>query len=148
MPLYALMTADGYGESEVVAVFLTKHEDESSLSQMLAIFKTRNPAWEKVRVVVSDKDMAERTVFKSELPQIYLQICLFHVFRSFRREITTEKMNITSAQKQTILSHIQGLAYACTEDDFNNKYDEMKKVMNDPCQTETGSPLKKSELKD
>ena len=66
MPLYALMTVDGNGESEVVAVFLTKNEDESSLRQMLNIFKSRNPAWEKVKVVVSDKDMAERTVFNSE----------------------------------------------------------------------------------
>ena len=29
MPLYALMTVDGNGESEVVALFLTKNEDES-----------------------------------------------------------------------------------------------------------------------
>ena len=46
-------------------MFLTKNEDESSLHRMLTIFKSRNPAWEKVRVVVSDKDMAERAVFKS-----------------------------------------------------------------------------------
>ena len=133
MPLYALMTVDGNGESEVVAVFLTKNEDESSLRQMLNIFKSRNPAWEKVKVVVSDKDMAERTVFKPELPQIHLQICLLYVLRTFSREITPEKMNITSAKKETILSHIQGLAYAHSEHDFNSKYEELKKVMNDPC---------------
>ena len=55
---------------------------------------------EKVKVVISDTDMTEKNVMKSEMPEIHLQICLFHILRTFGREITPEKMGITSSEKQ------------------------------------------------
>ena len=43
-------------------MFFTKNEDESSPCQTLNIFRTKNPAREKVKVVVSDKHMAKDSV--------------------------------------------------------------------------------------
>eukprot|EP00794_Sanderia_malayensis_P004947 gene4947-5595_t len=48
---------------------------------------------------MSDKYFTEREVLKNEFPSAELQICLFHVLRSIRREVTTDKMCITSQQQ-------------------------------------------------
>ena len=68
------------------------------------------------------QDMNERGVFKSEMPQICLEICLFHVLRTFGREITAEKMGITVGERATALELVQDIAYTCNEDDYLRKY--------------------------
>ena len=60
MPVYVLLGIGPNGESEIVAVFLTAHEDTASLSQQLRLFKDKNPAWTAIHTVMTDKDMAER----------------------------------------------------------------------------------------
>ena len=70
--------------------------------------------------------MAERTVFSEEIPNSDLQICLFHVLRTFKREITTEKMGITGGQKTTVLEIIQNLAYSRSEAEYIDHYESLK----------------------
>ena len=82
-PLYALVVIDGNGETEVVASMLMAQEDEESVSQLFRIFKANNPKWSEIKVVMTDKDMTERNVIKREIPNADLQICLFHVHRTF-----------------------------------------------------------------
>jgi hypothetical protein len=43
--------------------------------------------------------MSERNVLGKAMPQANLQLCLFHVLRNFRREITPEKLGITPGEK-------------------------------------------------
>ena len=81
--------------------------------------------------ILTDKDMAEREVFKSELPQIQLEIFLFHVLRSFGREITVDKMDVTTGEKSTILDQIQDIAYAWNEESYQAKYRKFYEVMPD-----------------
>lgn len=47
MALYMIISIDGNGQSEIVAVFLLIEEDDTSLTQVIDIFKN-NPSWEKV----------------------------------------------------------------------------------------------------
>ena len=44
---------------------------------------------------MSDIYMTERNILIEEIPQASLPICLFHTLHSFRREVNTEKLNIT-----------------------------------------------------
>lgn len=118
-----MLIEDGNGQSELVAVFLLLEETEDSLSKMMSIFKKYNSAWKSVRVVMSDKDMTERHVLAECFPDASLVICLFHTLRSFRREILVDKMGITSGQRNMCLEMLQQLAYATTEE----KYDELYK---------------------
>ena len=62
------------------------HEDKASINQIIKIFKDRNPYWEKEKVAISDKDIQERNVVMLEMPQIHLQICLFHGNKTIGRE--------------------------------------------------------------
>ena len=109
---------DGNGESEVAAAFLLLEETEEILSKVFEFFKEHNAAWKSIRVIMTDKDITERHVLSCSFPQAELLICLFHTFRSFKREISTEKMGITSGQRNMCLDLLQQMAYSPTEDKY------------------------------
>ena len=124
MALYVLIAIDGHSESQVVATFLLSSEDKLSLQQMIAKFKEKNENWSSIKCVITDKDMTERSVFKGEMSQVEMQICLFHTLRTFSREVTIEKMKITSTQKIESLNMLEKLAYAADEETYTEVYED------------------------
>lgn len=114
-PLYIIMVEDGNGCSEVAAAFLLLEETEESLQKVMNVFKERNPDWSSVRVIMTDKDLTERDVLAHSFPNSDLQICLFHTFRTFRREVSMEKFGISSGQRNLCLELLQQLAYSTSE---------------------------------
>lgn len=70
IPLFALVGADGEGHTRAMCLFLVTDESQETLLALLELFKKDNPNWIKVKVVVTDKDMAERNCFKMAMPQI------------------------------------------------------------------------------
>ena len=120
-PVYIILVEDGNGQSEIAAVFLMPEETEESMSHMMNVFKRENSNWPSVRVFMGDKDLRQREVLACAFPSAHLVICLFHTFRSFRREITCEKMGITSGQRNMCLEFLQQMAYSTSID----KYDEI-----------------------
>ena len=85
---------------------------------MMNIFKKYNPNWKATRLFMTDKDMNEREVLSAEL-----LICLFHTFRSFRREMVIEKMGITPGQRTMCLELLQQMAYSMSEKNYEDLYD-------------------------
>ena len=75
---------------------------------------------------MSDKDFIERDDLKSQFPEASILICLFHVLRTFRREITCEKLGITSAERVLALEIVQKMAYAKTNDEYMDFHQELK----------------------
>lgn len=73
--------------SEIVGVGLLSSENKESVQWLIKQFKEMNTNSDKVRAVMTDKDFTERLVFKEEFPAAQLLICLFHTFRSFKREV-------------------------------------------------------------
>ena len=125
-PVYIMLIEDGNGQSEVAAVFLLLEETEQSIKSMIGIFKSHNLQWSATRVLMTDKDMMERDVLSAEFPSAELAICLFHTFRSFRREVVVEKMGITSGQRNLCLELLQQLAYATSEDNYQDIYERFR----------------------
>ena len=125
-PLYIMLVEDGNGQSEVAAAFLLMEETEASLSTMMDTFKEKNPCWDSIRVLMADKDMTERDILCGKFPNAELLICLFHTFRSLKREITTEKMGITNGQRNMCLEVIQKIAYAQSEEKYQELYSQFK----------------------
>ena len=78
-------------------------------------FKKHNDNWKKAECISTDKDMTERQVLKEQLPQADLQICLFHVLRAMRREITAEKLGISQAECQLALQILSTSVYSKSE---------------------------------
>ena len=123
-PVYLFVCEDSNGLSEIVGMGMLVTEDAESLTWLIESFKNRNPAISRTRIVMADKDINERDTIKTVLPHIKVLICLFHTLRTFRREITTEKMHITTGQREVCLEYILKLAYAKTESEYTRLYDE------------------------
>ena len=122
MPFYAVTAIDGNGESQMVCSFLVQTEDEESIRTMIRLFKDRNPNWINTKVVLTDKAVVERNVIKMELPNAQIQLCLYHVLHSFKREVTTEKMRIKAGERDTILRQLSELSYSQNELEYLDKY--------------------------
>lgn len=119
MPVYLVLCIDGNGLSEIVAMFILAEETKAVIEAAVGVFRKLNPACNETKVVMSDKDFTEREAFTSCFPGASLNICLFHTLRSFRREITCEKMGITSAERHRCLEVLTGLAYFKSPEAFD-----------------------------
>ena len=75
---------------------------------------------------MSDKDLVEREAFSKCFANATLLICLYHTLRSFRREVTCEKMGITSAERLRCLEILQLRAYSKTPEDYTKKLEMLK----------------------
>ena len=84
-PCFFFMVEDSLGLTEVVGVGLLVNETKESLKWLAETFKKRNDVG-KLKLVMTDKDMTERVVFK-ETFGVQMMICLFHTLRSFKREM-------------------------------------------------------------
>lgn len=118
MPLYLFLIEDGNGESEVVSVWMVVTEDAASIRQMANVFKKHNCRWSSTATIMADKDFIERDALKAEFPEASILICLFHVLRTFQREITSDKLGITAAERSLALEIIQNMVYAKTADEY------------------------------
>ena len=127
MPLYLLIVENGNGQSEIVGIWVVANKSEETIRAMVDIFKDQNPKWTDVKTVMTDKDFVEREVFSNSFPDAKLRICLFHFLRTFRREITAEKMGVTKLQRDSLLDMFQKLAYSRNLDE----YETNKKLLQD-----------------
>ena len=127
MPVYIMLVEDGNAESEIVCIWIVNQENKQTITKMMESFKKHNGNWEKVECIISDKDMTERQVLKEQLPQADLQICLFHVLKAMRREVTAAKLGISQAERQLALEILTKIVYSKTE----ASYQELKKQLED-----------------
>ncbi|CAC5411152.1 unnamed protein product [Mytilus coruscus] len=116
MPLDVIMIEDSLGQSEVAAICLLNSEERPVLQHLIKCFQKHNPDSSGIKVVMADKDIVERDVFKEAFPDASLLICKFHILRTFNLEITTEKMGISSAQRYVALELIQKLLHSISEE--------------------------------
>ena len=105
MPLYIMLVVDGNGESEIIAFWLVVNEDKTTISHLMDIFIKHNDTT-KTKCIMADKNMTERSAFAEKIPGAALMICLFHILRTFCREITSDKMGINAAQRISLGDNI------------------------------------------
>ena len=127
LPTYLMLCEDSNGQSEIIAVCLLVTEDASSMMWMMETFKKHDLNWDRICILMADKDIGERDVLKQCLPNSSVLICLFHALCSFRREITCEKMGITSGQRTLCLELVQRMAYASTKSEYSCLYDQLQR---------------------
>ncbi len=126
IPLFILLVVDGNGESEIACLWFIKSESKECISPMIDAFKELNLSWTKTKVIISDKDLSERTVFAEKFGGIPIQICLFHALRNFNREITTTKRNITTAQREVVLDILAKMAYSRNSIEYDILYTKLR----------------------
>ena len=128
MPLYVMLCVDGNGASQLAMICLTVSETQETITKMIQTFKKHNPAWQQVRFAMTDKDMVERSVIKSDMPQVELGLCLFHRLRSFKREATTSKMGISEESHDLFLRLLQSMAYAQSSERYEQLLKEFEEA--------------------
>lgn len=120
------MVEDGNGESEVAALGLMTNEEKDTLRWFFETFKRFNSSSENIKMFMTDKDMTERQVIKEIFPNVSLAICLFHVLRTFNREITCEKQNISPELRDHLKQVFEKMCYAQSEDDYNSLFQHLE----------------------
>ena len=70
--------------------------------------------------------MTERIVLGEELQQAEMQICLFHVLRTMKRETTTDKLGITPDKKETVLEIVQNMGYVRNDIENDQHYQHLE----------------------
>ncbi|XP_065320998.1 uncharacterized protein LOC135928456 [Gordionus sp. m RMFG-2023] len=118
MPLFILLVIDSHGQSQIAALWLVKGETYCCVKGCCDILKKHNDI-NKIKVIIGDKDLADRQALFESFPNANIQICIFHVMCSFRSEITTLKRNITGEDVVTVLTTLQKLVYARSESEYN-----------------------------
>ena len=103
LPTYIILCEDLNGQSEIISVCLLVQEVATSMSWMVRAFKQYNQEWQKSHVIMADKDIGEWDVLKCCFPNASVLICLFHTLRTIRREVTCDKMGISSGQRNVCL---------------------------------------------
>ena len=116
MPVYLLIIVDGNGESEIVGVWIVLNEDKETIIRMTDCFKKYNHSHGLIEVIMIDKDMTERDVLKNQFPNASVQLCLFHTLRSFKREITSQKLGVTELETTMCLEIIKKMVYSHSEE--------------------------------
>lgn len=111
-----------------MSLWLVASEDAVTIKTMTLMFKKHNKHWSRTLTIMSDKDFGERGIFLQEFPQVYLLICLYHVLRTFRREITSEKMGITAAERLHALDILQRMSFATKEEAYFDAYRELQQT--------------------
>ena len=127
MPVYLLLVIDSNGQSEIIGVFVTLLETAGAIQKMVSSFKSHNSDWNLTKVVMSDKDFTERTVFLTEFPRASLLICLFHTLRSMRREVTCEKLGLHPGDRDNALEILTKLTYSKSETEYLENYESLLK---------------------
>lgn len=125
MPLITQMCVDGNGETEICSIYFARSESLVAVGTMIDAFQSLNDNWTSTRVILGDKDFADRAVYAEKYPDAVLQICLFHVLLTFNREITSTKRNITNEQRKIVLELLQRLAYSESEVSYDQAYSEL-----------------------
>lgn len=121
MPLFVQSAVDGNGMTEIVFLAICKSESRVVIEFILYCFKELNPSWDKIKCVIGDKDFADRVVYKEKFIGVALQVCLFHVLRTFNREISA-KRGIKKDQREKALVILQRLCYSNSKDCYDELY--------------------------
>ena len=93
-------------------------EDEITLGEVTQLFKKENANWEATKTTFTDKDMKDLHIFNQEFPDARLLLCLYYTLKTFRREITVDKMKISSAHREQCLNLIQRITYSHSDGEY------------------------------
>lgn len=78
MPLYCFMVEDGFGNGRNVFYSATAEESSANLLHIIQMFKSFNPSWFNIHVIVIHKDFTELPTLEKE----FLQASVFFLSSS------------------------------------------------------------------
>lgn len=128
MPLVVILVIDGNGESQIAGFCIVKSENTRTFLHMFEEFKKENPRHTDIDVIMSDKSFANRNVFRAAFPNAIHQLCVFHVFQIFAREITPKKRKISATEKTTALNILRRMVYAKNSNEYDSQHTKLVRM--------------------
>ena len=105
----------------LVGVGFLVSENAESLRWLLNAFKGNNVN-NQPRVIVADKNLNERHIPKKCFSSAFVLICLFHIVRSFKRELVDKRFSLKESQNITLKELFQNICYARNVKDYENTF--------------------------
>lgn len=78
---------------------------------------------------MTDKDENMRNVLRHDFPTSKLILCKFYVFQIFKREITTNKLGITSCEESTTKEYSRKMSYSKSIEEYEKTYESMTQLL-------------------
>lgn len=128
MPLVVMLIVDGNGESQIAGLCIVKSENERTFRHLFEEFKSENPKYIDINVIISDKSFANRNSFKASFPHAHHQLCVFHVLQIFNREVTTKKRDILKGQRSYALKILRKMVYAQDAREYTQLYNSLVRM--------------------
>lgn len=131
MPLQVVMCVDGEGETQIAALLIIRSENVAVMNSLFGMFIDENPNADKVEIIMVDKHISNLTTFTQVFPNAQINLCIFHVAKNFRDQITTKKRNITKEVKTEALSVVTQMIHVETEQEYDDLYESLKGIASD-----------------
>ena len=123
MPLYCFMVEDGFGNGRNVHYSATAEEGSVHLLQIIQTFKSFNPSWFNVRVIVIDKDFTKLPALEQEFPQASVLFCQFHVIKYLFKQIVD--LDVAKENRDQARESIRRLVNADSEESYTTLKQEL-----------------------
>ncbi|KAE9049839.1 hypothetical protein PR001_g2933 [Phytophthora rubi] len=90
-------------EGQYVKHALMKDESSGCLADAVTSFKSASPTWEKARAIIVDKYFGEISLLQTQFPGARILLCVFHVVKYLRGEITKHEYGGLIAKRWRML---------------------------------------------
>ncbi|KAF2892324.1 hypothetical protein ILUMI_13848 [Ignelater luminosus] len=107
--VYIFLFEDSNGESRIAGVGILSTEDKDTITWLIRSFKSLNPKWTHTKCIMTDKDLVEREVLKTEFP------------------VSCDKLGISKSERDLVLEYIVKSVYSKTPEEYNNLYEEFSR---------------------
>lgn len=93
-----------------------ENESNECMTDAVTSFKSFNPTWDRVRVIIVDKDFGEIGLLQEQFPGARILLCIFHVVKYLRGEMSKRDYGIMDREKVEDAVHM--MLNAQTEDEY------------------------------
>ncbi|XP_064479382.1 uncharacterized protein LOC135392605 [Ornithodoros turicata] len=131
-PFYLVSVEDSNGEIAVIAVLFCASESSDTLTatfQRLA-FHCGDSVVSRTKVVMTDKGFSGCEVLKEVFQNARHVLSLSRVLRTFKKDITVNKMTLSVVERQTALEILQQMCYIQHEDQYDMLLEELECIGN------------------
>ncbi|KAE9038847.1 hypothetical protein PR001_g7787 [Phytophthora rubi] len=120
--LISFMIHDIFGHGQYVQHALMENESAECLTDAITSFKSFNPTWDRVRVIIVDKDFGEISLLRAAFPGARILLCVFHVVKYLRVEVAKREYGVLDRDKVEDAVHMMLSAQTEPEYETGRKY--------------------------
>ncbi|RLN05946.1 hypothetical protein BBJ28_00023817 [Nothophytophthora sp. Chile5] len=114
--LFSFMIHDVFGHVRANSHALMENESAECLTDAVSSFKTFNPTWDKIKVIIIDKDFGEMALLRKAFPGARILLCVLHEIKYLRTEMVKKEYGVLDNEK--VEDAVDMMLKAKTEDEY------------------------------